>query len=188
MATKRKPAPKTAPAKKVKAGKAEETKKPETRGRPSGFSEVLGDTICERLANGESLRAICTGDDMPSQSMVFRWLAQDDVFREQYTRAREAQADVLADETIAIADDGRNDWMERHGRDGESIGWQVNGEAVSRSKLRVEARKWFASKLAPKKYGEKIAVGGAEDLPPIQSTYEMSTEALLAIAAQGKAA
>jgi hypothetical protein len=126
-------------------------------GRPSKFSQETADTICERLALGESLRAVCSGDDMPSQSMVFRWLASEEhaEFREQYARAREAQADSLFDEILDIADDGSNDWMERKNQEGENIGWQENGEALRRSALRVDARKWMAGKLQPKKYGDK---------------------------------
>lgn len=68
-----------------------------------------------------------------------------------------------------IADDGSNDWMERFNKDGESIGWVVNGEAVQRSKLRVDARKWALSKLLPKKYGDKIDVNhGNADGKPFQ--------------------
>lgn len=125
-------------------------------GRPSGYSEELGLRICERLVEGESLRAICREEGMPSQSMVFRWLEADEAFRERYARARELQADTFADELTEIADDGTNDWMEQKDKEGQAIGWRENGEAISRSRLRVDTRKWIASKLKPKKYGDKI--------------------------------
>jgi hypothetical protein len=88
---------------------------------------------------------------------VFRWLGDDRYakFREQYARAREAQADAIFDEILDIADDGSNDWMERRREDG-SVDEVVNHEHIQRSKLRVDARKWMAGKLAPKKYGEKV--------------------------------
>lgn len=127
-------------------------------GRPSSFTQEVADLICERIADGESLRAICTGDDYPDKATVFRWLNENEDFRDQYARAREAQADAVFDDILTIADDGRNDWMERHNADGENIGWQVNGEALRRSQLRVDARKWMAGKLKPKKYGDKIDV------------------------------
>jgi hypothetical protein len=130
--------------------------------RPSAFTQEVGDAICERLIEGESLRTICTSEDMPSKSTVCRWLAANEEFRDQYARARELQADILADETLDIADDGRNDWMERMGKDGEAIGWQVNGEAIGRSKLRVEARRWYAGKLAPKRYSDKLQLTDGE--------------------------
>ena len=126
-------------------------------GRPSGFSEELADAICERLAEGQSLRKICLADDMPNKATVFRWLAANKVFSDQYARAREAQADTLADEILDIADDGANDYM------GENETY--NGDAVQRSKLRVDARKWLAGKLRPKVYGDKTLLGSDPDNP-----------------------
>lgn len=123
-------------------------------GRPSVYSAELADAICERLADGESLRAICTDPAMPARSTVFKWLSQDAAFADQYARAREAQADSLVDDMLEIVDDGTNDWMERKIR-GENI-VVLNEEALQRSKLRFEARKWMAGKLKPKKYGEKL--------------------------------
>lgn len=125
-------------------------------GRPSDYSPELASLICERIASGESLRGICRGDDMPAASTVFRWLTEKPAFQEQYVRAREAQADNLFDEILEIADDGRNDWMERAGEDGQTGDSVLNAEHIQRSKLRVDARKWYLSKLAPKKYGDKI--------------------------------
>lgn len=126
-------------------------------------------TICDRIANGESLRSICSGDDTPAASTVFLWLADDSTFSEQYARAREAQADALFDEILDIADDGRNDWMERKNKDDQNIGWVENGEALRRSALRVDARKWMAGKLKPKKYGDKLELehGGRVELVPV---------------------
>ncbi|SDJ18560.1 hypothetical protein SAMN05428983_0541 [Agrobacterium fabrum] len=123
------------------------------------FTEEIGDTICERLALGESVRSICDGEAMPSMSTVFKWLRDNEAFSKQYAHAREVQADALFDDIIDIADDGRNDWMEKRNADGESIGWQENGEALRRSQLRIDARKWMAGKLRPKIYGDKLDVG-----------------------------
>jgi hypothetical protein len=125
-----------------------------TLGRPTDFSQDLADQLCERLADGESLRSICEEDAMPNKATVFRWLAKFPDFSDQYARARETQADSLFDEILSIADDGRNDWMKRNHGDDER--WVENGEALRRSQLRVDARKWMAGKLRPKKYGEKI--------------------------------
>lgn len=125
-------------------------------GRPSEFKQDTADVICERLADGESLRAICDSEDMPNKATVFRWLAAHKEFSDQYARARESQADALFDDILSIADDGRNDWMEQLNDRGEAFGWKENGESLRRSALRVDARKWMAGKLRPKKYGEKI--------------------------------
>jgi hypothetical protein len=59
----------------------------------------------------------------------------------------------MADETLEIADDAQNDWMERNGAD--DVGYQLNGENIQRSRLRIDARKWMAGKLRPKVYGEQ---------------------------------
>lgn len=127
-------------------------------GRPSIYSQELCDRICEEIVLGRSLRSICDDYDMPSIATIFRWFRSEDGFREQYARAKEEQADTLADEMLDITDDARNDYMERFDKDGVSIGWYLNGEHVQRSKLRIDTRKWIASKLKPKKYGDKVDV------------------------------
>ncbi len=123
-------------------------------GRPSNYSLDIAIEICARLATGESLNSICRDESMPGLSTVYRWIAAQDEFRELYARAREDQADTLADEIVDISDDAHNDWMERNGKD--DVGWQLNGEHIQRSRLRVDARKWVAAKLKPKKYGERV--------------------------------
>jgi hypothetical protein len=95
---------------------------------------------------------------MPCVATIFNWLRKHDDFLEQYERAKEIQADALAEDILDIADDGTNDWMAREDKDGKNIGWQLNGEHVQRSRLRVDARKWIASKLKPKKYGDQVKV------------------------------
>ena len=71
-------------------------------GRPSLFTTELGDAICNRIADGKSLRAICDEADMPDKATVFRWLftEQHKDFGKQYSRARDIEADVLFDEII----------------------------------------------------------------------------------------
>lgn len=114
-------------------------------GRPSDYSQEIADEICERLINGQSLNSICKRDDMPGATTVYRWIDEKPAFRDKYARARSDQADTLADEILDIADDGDED--------------------VQRSKLRVDARKWVASKLKPKKYGDRIAHAGDPEAP-----------------------
>lgn len=109
--------------------------------------------ICMRLMEGESLRSICESEDMPCKATVFNWLASDEAFREQYQAARLIQADTLADEILDISDDARNDWMEKRREDGTTVRC-IDNEHVQRSRLRVDSRKWLASKMAPKKYGD----------------------------------
>jgi len=131
-------------------------------GRPSDYTQELADRICEQLADGKSLRTVCLADEMPSKATVFSWLRTKPEFLDQYTRAKEESADALTDEMLDISDDATNDWMERHG---ESEGWQLNGEHIQRSRLRIETRKWIASKLKPKRYGDKLTHEGDPDKP-----------------------
>jgi hypothetical protein len=122
-------------------------------GRPSDYTPELADAICDKLSNGQSLRSICLADDMPDKRTVFRWLRQHQEFCHQYARAKEESADVLADEILDIADDGTGDMtVDQEGNE------RVNNENIQRSRLRVDARKWIASKLKPKKYGDKAEI------------------------------
>ena len=79
------------------------------------YSDEVAALICQKIANGQSLREICSADEMPDKATVLRWLGEErhTAFRDQYAHAREAQADHFADEILEIADDGTNDWMER---------------------------------------------------------------------------
>lgn len=122
-------------------------------GRPSSFSQAMADRICEHLAEGKSLRSFCEATDAPNKSTVMRWLREHERFRDQYAHAREDQAEILADEILDISDDGTNDLTTRKRGDEEIE--VVNHDHITRSRLRVDARKWFAGKLKPKKYGDK---------------------------------
>jgi len=128
-------------------------------GEPTRFSQKLFDTICERIADGESLRSICSDDDMPSKAAVFKWLAKDSSLVDQYAHARDTQADTLFDDCLSIADQY------------DSMTEKLEGgtDHIQRAKLRIDTRKWMAGKLRPKKYGDKIAVGGDKDMDPIQT-------------------
>lgn len=117
-------------------------------GRPSDFTPEIANEICERLSKGESLRMICEEDAMPSRQSVQRWLAANKAFRVQYAHAREQQAEWYAER---IVDDA------------------MTATDAALGRLRMDALKWAASKLAPKKYGDKIAhVGGDEGDAPIK--------------------
>ncbi len=129
------------------------------KGRPSLYTEALAAKICRRLAEGESLRAICADKAMPAISTVMGWLfnGKHEDFSEQYTRARQAQAEFQADEIIEIAD------AAEHGA----------SEAVQAARLRVDARKWIAAKLLPKRYGDKLQHTG-EGGGPIRTEVDLT--------------
>ena len=121
-------------------------------GRPTVYTPELGAEICSRIAEGESLRSICKDDEMPAMSSVMLWLidGKHEIFSEQYATARRIQAEALADEIFEIADDGRNDFIESSGDPNAQTAYKMNGEAVARSRLRVDTRKWYLSKVLPK--------------------------------------
>lgn len=126
--------------------------------RPSNFTQEIADLICDRLADGESLRSICRGEGMPHASTVCRWLANDDraAFREQYVRARELQADALFEEALEIADTPLEGVKTKVSSDGKTE--ETRGDMIEHRRLQVETRKWMVGKLQPKKYGERLAL------------------------------
>lgn len=149
-------------------------------GRPSKYSKEIADRICEMIsASSKGLSTICKLKSMPSFVTVYSWLnnPENDYFLKQYTRAREAQAEFLADEIIEIADTARKGTKTRETKDGL---FKETGDMVDRSRLMIDARKWKASKLAPKKYGDKIDVTtGGESITPKQDLSKLTTEELL---------
>jgi hypothetical protein len=144
-------------------------------GRPSEFTQEIADELCERIATTpRGLDFICNGEDrFPSARTVNKWLSDRPEFVQSYLRARERQADLIFDECLEIADDDSRDVRIIGGEDGERE--VLNTEFVQRAKLRIDTRMRMAGKLAPKKYGEKLAhVGGGADDPPIQTKGEMT--------------
>lgn len=125
-------------------------------GRPSDYTQAIADEICERLSDGDSLREICRTERMPKKATVFRWLANNKEFRDQYAIARDEQAEAFADEIVAIADEECTMVKHGDGKEDKEVEVVFDSTAVARNRLRIDARKWVAAKLKPKKYGEKI--------------------------------
>jgi hypothetical protein len=120
-------------------------------GRPTLYSLEIALEICDRIADGESLVKICSDPKMPKKTAVYEWLLRHKEFAEIYARAREDQADTLADEIHAISDELPQQIVDDKGKtryDSAYVQWQKN---------RVDARKWVAAKLKPKKYSDRIA-------------------------------
>lgn len=108
------------------------------RGRkPMLYDAEVADLICERLILGQSLHRICASKDFPSLATVMKWLRSTLDFAQQYARAREEQADTLADQIVELADTAT----------------ARNAQAI---RVRVDARKWVASKLKPRKYSDRL--------------------------------
>jgi hypothetical protein len=137
-------------------------------GRPSKFSEKVFTDICVQIASGKGLVEICRADDKPHRATVLRWIAESPDLQKLYAQAHEHQADFYADQIIEIADeDAALVRLDRHygkdkklrngtASDGNFIEATFDAAAVARNKLRIDARKWKAAKLAPKKWGEKV--------------------------------
>jgi hypothetical protein len=100
----------------------------EGRGRPSLYTDELGDKVCEGIAQGNSLTKLCKADDMPAERTVYKWRREIDVFMQNYTRAREDAADFFVEEIMEIAD-------------------AAEAEDVQVAKLRVDTRKWTAARF-----------------------------------------
>jgi hypothetical protein len=89
------------------------------------------------MAMGESLRSICRAEGMPSEVTVRRWATEDrEGFSSQYAMAAQIRMDCLADEILEIADNESGD--------------------PARDRLRLDVRKWLMSKIAPKRFGDKL--------------------------------
>ena len=119
-------------------------------GRPSEFTPEVAERIIDGLMGGLSLVKVCSADDMPNRRTVMRWWEADASFATRCARAREMQADLMDDKISDLID-------------------SVTPESAPADRVRLAALQWRASKLAPKKYGDKITHAGDPD-NPIAST------------------
>lgn len=108
-------------------------------GRPSDYTLDKANEICALLAGGQSLKRICDQEGMPDRVTVYSWMDKHPDFLNKYVRAKDDSSDALADDIQNISDDvlaGR---------------YEPNAARVA-----IDAKKWIASKLKPKKYGDKL--------------------------------
>jgi hypothetical protein len=112
----------------------------------------LLDEICDRIAAGEFLMDICKDEHMPSRESVRRWVNKDHMgMWDMYHRAQFSRVFGWVDEIMEIADDSSGDWkVSPKGRK------QIDKEAVQRSRVRIDTRKWLLAKLLPKQFGDKV--------------------------------
>lgn len=143
-------------------------------GRPSKFTQEIADEICNRLSQGEPLAQICRDEHMPSVATVGNWKAADEVLSSAIARAREEGFDAIALQCLEIADETSRDTVIT------DTGERANSEWISRSKLRVETRLKLLAKWDPKRYGERLAIGGADDMPPIKTMSDTELAAKIA--------
>lgn len=133
-------------------------------GRPELYTQELADRVCQKIAEGYSMRTVCKPEDMPSIAVVFSWFRKYPGFQEQYARATEERTEAMSEDILDIADDGSNDLMTiQKGNHSYEI---ENKEVTNRSRLRVDTRKWLMAKMKPKKYGDKVDLTtNGKDLP-----------------------
>lgn len=112
-------------------------------GRPSIYTDELAKEICLRISNGRSLSSVCRDKDMPSRSLVYDWLADEEKqdFMDRYREADLQRADFHADEMIEIADSVEADTAE-----------------VAKARLQIDTRKWQVARMNATKYGDKQQV------------------------------
>ena len=134
-------------------------------GRPTKYTEKLADDICVEISTtAKGVSKICKEFDI-HYATVKRWLVDNEDFRAKYARAKEEQAEHLAEELLEIADTALIGKKTKETKDGV---FEEVGDNVERSKLMVDARKWIASKLLPKKYGDRLNVTGIDPITAIR--------------------
>lgn len=160
---------------KVKPVKAAQTPKtadaaPKPPGRPSKYTPELVDEIVARISVGEPLRQILREEHMPHWTVVYDWLKADKEFSLRLAHARELGEEAISQECMDIADNGTNDWMEKQSRDGGTDLYQINGEHIQRSKLRIETRLKLLAVWNPRKWGPKVDMNhGVQPENPLAS-------------------
>lgn len=121
-------------------------------GRPESYTPEIAAIICERLTAGESVLKICEDDDMPSESMVYRWIVRHPDFREIYREAREAWSEYQFDRMMQIADTPQIGQKIKTMPDGKVE--ITEGDMVEHRKLQVNIRQWALARMSPKRYGD----------------------------------
>lgn len=129
------------------------------KGRPSKFTQALADRICERLAAGETLRAICRDQGMPEERTVRRWAMDREAFSPQYAKAREIGYATLFDQMLEIADTPAQGVKTVEKPTGIEI---THGDMIEHRRLQVDTRKWMLAKALPKIYGDKLQHADAD--------------------------
>jgi hypothetical protein len=128
-------------------------------GRKTTYTPEIGVAICERMSEGESLRAICKTAGMPPRRTIMAWKRNNKEFQAMYREARQDLVEFWADEIIEIADDSSKDYAERVGRNGEIV-QAVDHDHITRSRLMVDTRKFLMGKLHPE-YADRVEHTGA---------------------------
>ena len=114
--------------------------------KPVEYTAELGNTICDRLVDDESLRSICAEPGMPAVATVASWISNNGEFRDMYARTRQFQADCISDDTIDLADAVSTEWVEKVRANGRVVRGP-DRKNLPRCRLRIEVRQWVAKEL-----------------------------------------
>lgn len=124
------------------------------------------------VRDGTPARRSCTACGVP-MSVFYTWLEADPELVAAYEKARKMLYNHWAEDLIEIADTPREALIEKMKHDGFEI---TRKDAIEHRRMQIDTRKWLLSKLEAGKYGDKVQVGGASDLPPIQSSVTMTPD------------
>jgi hypothetical protein len=135
--------------------KKTETKAPKRGpGRPSDYTIEFAERFCDQVAEGVSVRQICSQSGMPDRRTIYKWLARHEEFRRLHDAARLVQADLYFEQCLEIADNADQDFITTS-ENGATIK-KVDHEAINRARLKVDTRKWVCARLSPRKYGDRV--------------------------------
>lgn len=128
------------------------------------WTPELEESICAAIAiTAKGLDEICEENKtFPSPRSIYTRLIQSDEFLRKYTRARDLQQQLLADQILPIADKDRI--CEKVTIKSDGTREVVILDQVDRSRLQIDTRKWLLSKLNPKKYGDRQQVDVSGEL------------------------
>lgn len=117
-------------------------------GRPTVLDHhAVMRAVCERIANGELVQDAAKAEGTAA-STIRRWAGEDEELRALYARARVDQAHALAETVVTLADGAAK---------------EPTKEKVLAARLQVDSRRWLASKIAPKVFGDKYIIEGGEE-------------------------
>lgn len=150
---------------------AEKPKK--ARGKPSKFTEELAEQILARLSDGEPLAQIIRSDGMPGLTTWYDWCSARPELSERFGRARDAGFDMIAMDALRIADTPELGTITKLKDGAKEI---TQEDMLGHRKLQVETRLKLLAKWDPRRYGDKIALGGATDLPPVQTNTQVTLD------------
>ena len=117
------------------------------------YTPELAKTICDRIAEGDNLRAICREDGMPNWRTFYDWLELYPTLAEHFAHAREVGFDAIAAEALHIADTPQRGEKREESEEGVKVTYD---DMLGHRKLQIETRLKLLAKWSPKKYGEKI--------------------------------